>query len=104
MKPSPCFSLASNLENEKQPHPLGSPVDSDHSPVGGQSPSLPEGLKEAFSVEVQARRQLEEAGVAQELTRILDDFLHDPEVLVEAFGVIACLADVGTWLLKFIPL
>ena len=46
-------------------------------------------------MEVQARKQLEEAGVAQELTRILDDFLHDPEVLVEAFGVIACLADVG---------
>ena len=97
-EPPPPPPLPSNLENEKHPHPLGSPpTDLDRPSVEGQPPSPrrnPLGGDEGLPVEVQARRQLEEAGVAEELTRILDDFLHDPEVLVEAFGVIACLADV----------
>ena len=33
--------------------------------------------------------------VLDDLLKILDNFLHDSEVICEAFGIIACLADMG---------
>ncbi len=34
-------------------------------------------------------------GIVGDLSRILDDFVADPEVITEVFCVIACLADLG---------
>jgi len=37
--------------------------------------------------------------VFNDLVNILDEFPHDPEVICEALGVVACLADVGEFVL-----
>ena len=39
------------------------------------------------------KHHLLRCNIVQELSKILDGFLHDPDVITETFGVIACLAD-----------
>ncbi len=34
-------------------------------------------------------------GIVGDLSRILEDFMSDPDVVTEVFCVIACLADLG---------
>ena len=48
-----------------------------------------------YSCSDEQKQYLIGINVLDDLLKILDTFLHDSEVICEAFGIIACLANMG---------